>query len=162
MKKIISLVMLLLSLQLKAAAPGSSISFELDALQGDQKIKLADYKGKVVFVDFWASWCGPCKQSLPEFNKVYNTYKDMGFEIIAINLDENPEDAKAFLKKTPVDYTIAADASGSIAEKFGVEAMPSSVLIDQKGVIRVNHKGYRSGDAKKLEKAIKMLLGGKS
>lgn len=162
MKNLLTLLFLIFSFQLQAVSPGSAIGFELDTLEGNAKVKLSDYKGKVVFVDFWASWCVPCKQSLPEFNKVYHQYKDKGFEIIAINLDENPEEAKAFLNKHPVDYMIAADSSGNIAEKFGVEAMPSSVLIDQLGVLRVNHKGYRKGDAEKLEKAIKLLLGDKS
>lgn len=162
MKNLLTVLLVIFSFQLQAISPGSAIGFELDALEGNAKIRLSDFKGKVVFVDFWASWCGPCKQSLPEFNKVYHQYKDKGFEIIAINLDENPEDAKAFLSKHPVDYTIAADSSGSIAEKFGIEAMPSSVLIDQLGVLRVNHKGYRKGDAEKLKKAINLLLGDKS
>jgi len=162
MKHIIAIMLISLSFQIQAAAPGSAIGFELDSLEGSQKIKLSDYRGKVVFVDFWASWCVPCKKSLPEFNKVYHEFKDKGFEIVAINLDENPEDAKAFLKKHSVDYTIAADSNGKIAEKFGVEAMPSSVLIDPLGVIRINHKGYRKGDADKLKKAIKILLGEKS
>ena len=145
-------------LSVQAASPGSIVGFELFELSSSKKVSLESLKGKVVYVDFWASWCGPCKQSLPEFNKMYKKYKDQGFEIVAINLDSNPKDGQKFLNEFPVDYTVLYDGKGTVAEKFNVQAMPSSVLVDKKGVLRLNHKGFKVSDIKRLNTAIELLL----
>ena len=116
-------------------------------------------KGKVIFVDFWASWCTPCLKSLPEFEQLQTTFSGRGdVVVLAINLDENPNDATKFVKDLDVSYKILADKDGSIPESFGVSTMPSSFIIDKQGVIRYVHKGYKTGDVSKIKTEIEQLL----
>lgn len=122
------------------------------------KVSLSSLKGKVVYVDFWATWCAPCRKSFPWMNDMYSRYNNKGFEIIAINLDAQQEMVPEFLKKYPAKFTIALDPKGSVAEQYDVKAMPSSYLIDKQGNIVAKHFGFRSGDKDKLENEIKSLL----
>jgi cytochrome c biogenesis protein CcmG, thiol:disulfide interchange protein DsbE len=121
-------------------------------------IALSNYKGKVVYVDFWASWCLPCKQSFPALNHLRQQYHAQGFEVIAINLDENLADAQTFLAKLPVNFPIALDPRGSIAEAYGIRGMPSAYIIDRQGKVRHVIEGFVSDDARKIETWIKPLL----
>ena len=130
--------------------------FQLPTASGS--IQPADYKGKVIYVDFWASWCMPCKQSFPWLNKMQTKYKDKGFEIIGINLDKDKELADKFLAAIPASFTIAFDPDGGSAEKFNVKGMPSSYLIDRNGFMRARHLGFREKDRESLENAIQDLL----
>ena len=133
-------------------APGFS-------LPGQNKtIQLAQYKGKVVYLDFWASWCEPCKRSFPWMNELQSIYGDDGFRIIAVNLDESRKDANEFLKKMPAKFDIAFDKSGKTAEAYRLKAMPSSFLIDRKGNLVHKSLGYRAEEKKILEKKIKQLV----
>jgi len=122
---------------------------------------LQRYKGQVLYVDFWASWCGPCAQSFPFLNEMHEQLKDKGLQIVGINLDENPEDAKAFLAKIPASFKVVADASKQCATDFDVKAMPSSYLIDRKGIVHHMHLGFRPGDAKDLRALVESLLAAK-
>ena len=130
--------------------------FQLPTATGN--IQPADLKGKVIYIDFWASWCQPCKQSFPWLNKMQAKYKDKGFEIVAINLDKDKELADKFLAAIPASFTVAFDAEGGSAEKFNVKGMPSSYLIDRKGFMRARHLGFREKDRDSLENAIQDLL----
>jgi len=137
----------------KHKAPGFS-------LPGKNKtIQLSSYKGKVVYLDFWASWCEPCKRSFPWMNELQETYGENGFKIIAVNLDTDRNDAEKFLKQMPAKFEIAFDKSGKTAEAYNLKAMPSSFLIDRKG--RLVHKslGYRVEEKKIVEKKIQKLVG---
>ena len=118
-------------------------------------------KGQVVYVDFWASWCIPCAHSFPFLNELHQEFKDKGLQIIGINMDENVEDAKAFLAKTPAQFTIMADTSAQCAKDFDVKAMPSSYLIDRKGIVHHVHQGFRSEDIKELRALVGNLLAAK-
>lgn len=123
-----------------------------------QALDLNTYKGKVVLIDFWATWCPPCKKSMPFLNSFRNEKQKDGFEIIAINVDENTEEAKQFLTNNPVDYPIAFDSKGSCPSVFDVKAMPSSYLVDKSGKIRLVHLGFRDGDETIIRQHVTQLL----
>jgi len=125
----------------------------------NQTIQLSQYKGKVVYLDFWASWCEPCKRSFPWMNELQEQYGENGFEIIAVNLDESRSDAEAFLKKMPAKFDVAFDKSGKTAEAYNLKAMPSSFLIDRDGKLVHKSLGYRAEEKKILEKKIQQLVG---
>lgn len=132
-------------------APGFS-------LPGQNKtIDLSKYKGKVVYLDFWASWCGPCKRSFPWMNKLQEQYGSDGLEIVAISLDASREDAEEFLARIPANFSVAFDEKGKSAESYKVKAMPSSFLIDRQG--RLVHKslGFRNEEKKIIEAKIQQL-----
>ena len=125
-------------------------AFDLPAA-GAQKVRLADLKGRVVLVDFWASWCAPCKQSFPWMNEMQAKYGPKGFTIIGINVDKKREDADKFLAGTPAKFTVAFDSAGKVAESYQPQGMPTSFLIGADGVVRAMHVGFREGDREKLE-----------
>jgi thiol-disulfide isomerase/thioredoxin len=136
------------------AAPNCVVSSFADA----KSYNLQQFKGKVVYVDFWASWCGPCVQSFPFMNTLEHEFKDKGLQILAINMDENPNDAQLFLKEHPAKFTVVADNGQKCAKAFDVKAMPSSYIIDRHGVIHHTHLGFRSGETEQLQTLIKQLL----
>lgn len=126
---------------------------------GDAFPKLADYKlegtlpdfaGKVVLVDFWASWCGPCRHSFPALQEIHQKYKDQGVVVLGISLDEDKADMDGFLKKSKTDFAIVRDAKGKLAEKLDVNSIPASYLLDKSGKIVAIHSGY-GGDATKRQ-----------
>ncbi|MGD2053246.1 MAG: TlpA disulfide reductase family protein [Gammaproteobacteria bacterium] len=129
-------------------------------LPGQNKtIQLSKYKGKVVYLDFWASWCEPCKRSFPWMNKLQEQYGENGFEIVAVNLDESRKDAETFLQKMPAKFDVAFDKSGKTAEAYNLKAMPSSFLIDREGKLVYKSLGYRAEEKKVVEKKIQQLVG---
>jgi thiol-disulfide isomerase/thioredoxin len=131
----------------------------LKNLNQQETIDLQSYKGKVVYLDFWASWCGPCAESFPYMNKLDSELKQQGLEVVAINLDENPDEAQSFLKKRPARFNVALDTTeAECAKAFGVKAMPSSYLIDRKGVIRDIHYGFRNGEAQEFRAKVEKIL----
>lgn len=132
--------------------------FTLPSLEKDQPISLKQYAGKVVYLDFWASWCAPCRTSFPLLNKLYEKLKTQGFEVVAINLDEDKTNADKFFKEFPVNFTVLRDAKGEWADKFVVESMPTSFIIDKQGVVQVVHNGFTSDDIHELEAKVTTLL----
>jgi peroxiredoxin len=133
-------------------------AFALTAMDGGTPMSLEQLKGKVVFVDFWASWCGPCRQSLPQYEKLRTELAQQEFAIVAINLDEEAADASAFLKQHPVNYTILRDPAGDVPKAFGLAGMPTSYLIDRDGIVRAVHTGFDPADIEKLRVEIHALL----
>jgi thiol-disulfide isomerase/thioredoxin len=131
-------------------------AFELRAESTD--VKLSDYRGKVVYLDFWASWCDPCRRSFPWMNELQSRYGQDGFAVIAINLDESTEDAKKFLQQIPASFDIAYDPSGKTAEAYGLRAMPSSYLIDRNGQLIHSSLGYRAAEKRIIEDKIRKLM----
>jgi thiol-disulfide isomerase/thioredoxin len=123
-----------------------------------KEIKLSHYKNKVVYIDFWASWCTPCKQSFPWMNQIQSRYRDQGFEIIAINLDDQRTAADDFLHQLRADFTIAYDPQGAIAQRYNLTVMPTSYLLNRKGEISYVHQGFKSADRDAMESKIKALL----
>lgn len=122
------------------------------------RIGLADFKGKVVLLDFWASWCGPCRHSFKWLNELHTRHGDDGLVILGVNLDEERSDALRFLKEYPAAFQIGYDSEGKVAQSYRVKGMPSSYLIDRQGRIRVAHVGFRERDKQPLEAEIRSLL----
>ncbi|MEE9333734.1 MAG: TlpA disulfide reductase family protein [Granulosicoccaceae bacterium] len=137
--------------------PTSAPQFALPGLSGERT--LDDYRGQYLYVDFWASWCGPCRQSFPWMNDMQAMYGAQGLKIIAINLDEKRDDAHRFLNEVKVDVDIAFDANGDTAQAYRVKGMPSSYLINPRGEIVFSHIGFRPLDKVRLEAKIAELMG---
>lgn len=119
---------------------------------------LDSLQGKVVMVDFWASWCGPCLQSFPWMNGLHAKHAGEGLVIVAVNLDQDRAQADAFLKKLPPQFRVEYDAQGTLAKSFGVEAMPTSFLIGRDGTVRARHAGFRDKQRAGRELEIEQLL----
>jgi len=130
--------------------------FELEGAQG--KVKLSNTLGSVVYVDFWASWCGPCRQSFSWMNAMQEKYRSQGLKIIGVNLDTKNEDAKKFLTQIPAAFTVAFDSKGVTPKNYGVKGMPTSFLVGRDGKIVFQHLGFKEADRENLEKQIKAAL----
>lgn len=130
---------------------------KLPSLAVGNDLRLESMRGRIVYVDFWASWCAPCRLSLPELDKLRNRYQD-DFEVFAINVDEDPADAREFLRRFPVSYPVVSDKTAIYPPKFGVKGMPTSYIFDRDGKLRYVHEGYRKGDAEKIEAVILELI----
>ena len=137
-------------------AADAAPDFRLPSAKG--LVELSKLKGKVVYVDFWASWCTPCRKSFPWMNELHKKYKDQGLEVVAVNLDKSREPIDEFLAKTPAEFTIAYDPSGGAATNYKVTGMPSSYLIDRSGQLQTAHLGFRDKDKVEIEDKIKELL----
>lgn len=122
------------------------------------KLNLADFRGKVVYLDFFASWCGPCRASFKWLNDAHEKYADKGLVVIAVNVDKEKDLAAQFLKENPAKFRIGYDPEGNVAQAYQLKGMPSSYMIDRKGRIQVVHVGYRAKDNGKLEQDIQRLL----
>ncbi len=128
-------------------------------LEGKQKpVQLSDYRGQIVYLDFWASWCQPCRKSFSWMNKMQSLYGKEGFKVIAINLDESRKKADKFLQQIPANFAVAFDPRGNTAESYNVKAMPSSYIIDKNGNVVHANMGFRAKDEKKLEVKIRGLV----
>ena len=133
-------------------------AFAAPALDGKGTVELSKYRGKVVYLDFWASWCAPCLVAIPEIEEMRSEFPSHEFQIIAVNLDQQKKKALRFLSKNPVGYPSASDPEGRLPEQYGVDTMPTSYLIDRDGVIRYVHRGFQRGDGSRLRKEIRTLL----
>jgi peroxiredoxin len=143
-----------LALEIGDRAP----AFSAPALDGKGMIELSKYRGKIVYLDFWASWCAPCLVAIPEVEEMRSEFPSEKFQIIAVNLDQKKKKAQRFLSKNPVGYPSASDPKGRLPGQYGVDTMPTSYLIDRDGVIRYVHRGFQRGDSSKLRKEIRALL----
>lgn len=125
----------------------------------DGKIDFSEYKGKVIYLDFWASWCEPCRQSFTWMNEMHDKYSTGKFVIIAVNLDTKRHLAQQFLQKKPAKFNIAYDPEGITAEAYNLKAMPSSYLIDKRGKLVASKLGFHASETDKMENSIRKLLG---
>ncbi len=126
--------------------------------RGGENIRLNELAGKVVLVNFWASWCAPCRKEMPKLEQLHQKYKDLGVTILAINIDENPELSKKVLKDIPVSFPILYDPENNVSADYDIQSMPSTFLVDKNGLLRFRHNGYLAGYEDKYEKQIKHLL----
>ena len=132
--------------------------FSLPKFDQSEVMQSSDYLGKVVYLDFWASWCGPCQISVPKLIELQNELNFEEFEVVAINLDEEPNRARRFLERFDINYTVLADPAGDIAAKYELEGMPTAFIIDQRGRIMKIHSGFRRGDMEEIRNKINRLL----
>lgn len=132
--------------------------FNLSAVDGSGKVDLSAYKGKVVYLDFWASWCPPCRKAMPEIEKLRKEYSPDEFAVVAVNVDSSLKKAQKVLAKTPVGYVSGSDPKGMLPKRYEVKTMPTSYLLDERGVVRYVHEGFRRGDEKALRAEIDKLL----
>jgi len=120
------------------------------------------FRGQVLYVDFWASWCAPCLLSFPFMDELQHSYGPQGLHVLAINMDEKPADARRFLDQHPAAFDVANGPNGQCAKDFGVATMPTSFLIDRNGAIRAVHKGFRPGDIPELKAKLEELIAAKA
>ncbi len=123
-----------------------------------RNVRLSELRGRVVLINFWASWCGPCRHELPLLNKVYAQYRAAGFMLLAVNVDDNRKDADAMLKRLDLRFPILFDGNKNVAKLYGVDMMPATLLIDRDGRVRYVHRGYYSGYEQKYERQVRELL----
>lgn len=154
-KKIIAFSFLLCSYSVFAAE--AAPDFTLKSSTGEN-VRLAEQRGQVVMLNFWASWCGPCRQEMPLLDNISKKYGKMGFVLYGINVDQDTAEAKNVLQKINVNYSILFDPESKLSDLYKVDAMPTSVFIDKKGQIRHIQKGYSAGDEEKYIKKIKELI----
>jgi peroxiredoxin len=140
-----------------ADAGGPAPSFTLAALTG-QQAALSQYKGQVVMVNFWATWCGPCQQEMPLLDQMYKKYKPAGFTLIGVNVDKEGPAVKELMARKPVSFPVLLDPANQVSKAYHVNEMPSSVFIDRKGEIRYIHRGYRPGDENEYQDRIRQLI----
>ena len=141
--------------------PVAAPDFTLEDMD-EEKHSFRDLRGKVVYLDFWASWCGPCRKSFPWMNAMQARYGSQDFVVVAVNVDKDAALAQRFLAEYPAKFTVAYDPDGSIAAMYQVKGMPSSYLIDREGKLRASHIGFREKDKPVLESRIESLVAGKA
>jgi len=138
-------------------ANGPAPPFTLTDLSG-QSGGLGQYKGQVVMVNFWATWCGPCQQEMPLLDQMYRKYKPAGFTLIGVNVDKEAPPVKELLARKPVSFPVLLDPTNAVSKAYHLDEMPSSVIIDRKGNIRYLHRGYRPGDENEYLDRIRQLI----
>jgi len=158
-KRIASIIALALlaALPVAAGVNGPAPAFNL-AARGGGNVSLAQYKGQVVMLNFWASWCGPCRQEMPLLENIYKKYNKMGFTLIGVNVEPDSKAADDWLKQTPVSFPIGYDKDSQVSKLYDVAGMPSTVIIDRKGNLRVLHRGDKPGDENEYLDSIRTLV----
>jgi peroxiredoxin len=131
--------------------------FTLKSLKGSN-LKLSEMAGNVVLINFWASWCGPCREEMPLLNDLHNKYEALGFTVLGVNVEEDLNGALGFLGNTPVDFPVLLDSTNQVSKQYQVIAMPTTVMVDRDGNMRYLHKGYKSGDEAKYRDMVKKLV----
>ncbi len=143
----------------QAAQPGEAApGFQLPQIDGSARLDLQEFRGRVTYVDFWASWCGPCRQSMPLYESLQAEFSREDFAIVAINVDEFQADAEQFLAAHPVSYTVLMDPSGDTASRWQIKVMPSSFLLDDKGKIIKAYAGFEPEHIETIRHDIQTLI----
>ena len=154
-----AIIFLVKSLPALAAALAAALVLAIpSASAGDTIIGLDDYQGKVVVVDFWASWCVPCRRSFPWLDEMQSKYGEQGLVVIGVNMDADPSEAESFLQEFPVRFRIVRDADGTLARSYDVIAMPSSYVIDRSGNIATRHLGFKTARLHEYEATLLAVL----
>ncbi len=141
-----------------ALAPASPApDFTLRAMDGPN-LRLKEQRGRVVMVNFWATWCGPCRQEMPQLNRLYEKYKASGFVLLGVNVDDDQRKAAEVAAKLGVTFPVLLDTDKTVSKLYDLSTMPSTVIIDRDGKVRYVHRGYLTGYEDNYEKQIRELL----
>lgn len=142
----------------KAAVDESTApDFTLESLAGEH-VRLEELRGQVVLINFWASWCGPCRQEMPVLDRLHQRYQSTGFTVLGINVEGEVAPAKSIVDKTAVTFPVLIDAGQSVSKLYDLKAMPSTVVVDRDGKVRFVHRGYKPGDEEKYVEVVKSLI----
>ena len=154
----------LLLLGVSLTAPAFSVEveqpapdFTLEALEGPNQ-RLQEYRGQVVLINFWASWCGPCRQEMPVLDQLHKRYEEAGFAVLGGNVEGSRAPAEKIAKEAGVSFPVLIDAKQKISKEYDLEAMPSTVVVDRDGQVRYIHRGYKPGDETKYLEVVKQLI----
>ena len=143
--------------QAVAAEPVMAPDFALKADSG-RNLRLHELRGEVVMINFWATWCGPCREEMPKLDQLYRQYQKTGFALLGVNIDDNPVNARSMAKKLGVTFPVLFDNDKQVSKLYKVDAMPSTVLIDRDGKLRYLHRGYKPGYEAIYQTEIRELL----
>jgi peroxiredoxin len=135
----------------------SAPDFVLKSASG-ANLRLSEFRGDVVMINFWATWCGPCRQEMPILSDLHERYKSLGFTVLGINVEEDSTDARRLLGKMPVSFPVLLDNTSSVSKQYDVVAMPSTVLVDRNGNMRYLHKGYKPGLEEEYLRQVRELI----
>jgi len=149
------LLSLLLGTGLALAEPAPDFTLKSDS---GENIRLAEQRGKVVMINFWASWCGPCRKEMPLLDELYQRYEPAGFTLFGVNVEQNPEAAQRFLEDVGVSFPILYDPESNVSQRYQVDAMPTTVMVDRDGQVRYVNRGYKDGDEDKYRKQVRELI----
>ncbi len=133
-------------------------AFALPLRGGSAPMSLEQLRGQVVMVNFWASWCGPCREEFPLLDQIYRKYKSAGFTLLGVNVEPDTKDAEGFIAGTPVSFPILFDGDSTVSKLYRVDGMPSTALIDRHGVLRWVHRGFKPGDGDEYLSQVRTLL----
>jgi len=152
-----ALVVALPALAISSSAPAPDFTL---ASRAGKPVSLAQYKGQVVMINFWATWCGPCREEMPHLEAIHKKYGKMGFTMLGVNVEPDPQAATTWLAKQgkPVSFPILFDTDSKVSKLYKVAGMPSTVIVDRKGKVRLLHKGYKSGDENEYLNSIRALI----
>ena len=131
--------------------------FTLPSL-GGPNLRLQEQRGQVVMVNFWATWCGPCRVEMPHLSRLYDKYRGSGFVVFAVNIDEDPRKAANVAAQLGMRFPVLLDTDKKVSRMYDLSTMPSTILIDRDGRVRFVHRGYRSGYEDTYDKQIRELL----
>jgi len=143
--------------QATVAAQAPAPDFTLKGADG-RNLRLQEQRGQVVLVNFWATWCGPCRQEMPHLNRLYDKYRSSGFTLLAVNIDDDPRTAVNTAAKMGLRFPVLLDTDKAVSKRYDLGSMPATVLIDRDGKVRFLHRGYREGMELAYEQQIRDLV----
>jgi peroxiredoxin len=153
----VAAIMLITSAVSAGVTDGPAPDFTLKSNSG-KNLKLSEHRGDVVLINFWASWCGPCRQEMPLLSELHAKYKAMGFTVLGVNVEEDSSEAKKLLQNMPVSFPVLFDNESVVSKQYDVVAMPSTVLVDRDGKMRFLHKGYKPGEEEIYLEMVRSLI----
>lgn len=158
LRSVILLGLMSFSFSVAAVSMGSQApDFTLKSKSG-KNVRLSDYRGQVVMINFWASWCGPCRQEMPLLEKMHRRYSKLGFVLLGVNVEADSSKANAYLKDIPVSFPVLYDTNNKASKLYDVSAMPTTIILDRNGKMRFLHQGYKPGYEKDYKKQVKQLI----
>ncbi len=137
--------------------PGVAPDFALKSASGEN-LRLSEHRGEVVMINFWASWCGPCREEMPLLEELYHQYQPMGFTVLGVNVEEDSSKARQMLQDIPVNFPVLFDNKSTVSKLYDVVAMPSTVLVDRDGNVRYLHRGYKPGYEETYQQQVRALI----